>query len=126
MKINVETLLDDILPTENIRESENVMVAWVKQIESPNDRRIAAGIAAGVIVLGLNVRPPAQGVKCIASLNITGTRTDGIIGEGAAFQDTLETVVEVGGHLGCEAKLAANLLVSRPPGATSVSRPRIP
>ncbi len=85
MKINVEAPLDDILPTENIRESENVVVARVKLIESPYDRRIPAGIAARVIVLGLKVRPPWQGVKRIASLDITGTRTDGIIGEGAAF-----------------------------------------
>jgi len=42
MKINVEAPLDDILPTENIRESENVVVARVKLIESPYDRRIPA------------------------------------------------------------------------------------
>src|SRR5216684_3844594 len=98
MKIDVETPLDDILPTENIRQSENVVVARVKLIESPHDRRIPAR----VIVLGRNVRPPGKEVKRIASLDITGTRTDGIIGEGAAFQDTLETVVEVGGQLACD------------------------
>src|SRR5258708_20250747 len=102
MKINVEEAVGEFAATENIRQSENVVVARVKLIESPHDRWIPAGIAARVIVLGLKVRPPGQGVKRIASLDITGTRTDGIIGEGAAFQDTPQTVVEGGAALACK------------------------
>jgi len=117
MKINVETPLDDILPTENIRQSEKRRGCSGKTDRKSHDRWIPAGIAARVIVLRLKVRPPGQGSEAYKpALDITGTRTDGIIGEGAAFQDTLETVVEVGG----------NLPVIRNAGATSVSRPRIP
>src|SRR6266403_1277264 len=65
MKINVEAPLDDILPTENIRESENVVVARVKLIESPHDRWIPAGVAARVIVLALKVEAAACTIQFV-------------------------------------------------------------